>query len=856
MKYRNLVIAVPLAIMGSGCGSSGGSDSTSSSSTTEETRTLSGKVIDGYISGATVCIDENNNSICDANELKTMTDNNGSYSFNKVPAGVYQIIASGGKDIVTGADFNTTLLSIVEVKDKNVSDLMVTPVSTLVTKEYLTNKTAGIKTAKDKVKTRLDINQSVDVLAYDFVAKKDSSLFVKNQEVLNSINLVKVVASENNLSNFDIVGTVLESNGSAISAINQLASKHNLSVETAQLQATLVNNKYDSDSSSPATGDTPPITPANVDFNKFMQDTQNSYKDQREQFENLSKELIYAKPVNPNPAYGESVLLPATMETKRQALISNYQTALSSANSTVDNAKLKSSVETIVDLTTGELTGDFKVLDGAETYANLSMAESLDVISELIDGVHQNVVNAEMNSSNDSITMGDYTFTGKFEKNINGYSLDGVITNTDGFKFEGNRTVEFKALETSSTVATKSVKNLASSIRKVKLFDENNQNNLLKEGQVGITAISETEEIMPILYSSNFPARTVSSGSMSGKITTADNKTISFEMTENSTDGTISNLKFDDSNGTKLSIDKITASSGGLNQVAYGFVSTTNSSTSGSGSTTSEGNGSTGGTAQKDFPTPPDMKKLKGLTTGMSGMGGTVSNSVITEMSSTGDGNFTGYTTICKNEKDCQVLPISYNPDIMNYINDGSAMCQTDENNVTYCPEVISYLNDGSAMCQTDENNMTYCPDIMYATGTGTDIVTTTTMVDKSKIAVENMVFSSSLNNVEYSFKGNGKLGGGYEYSEISGTSTAGKLSSVGSMQMSDNGVVRESTIKGSELGDLNISYSDKKEAPLYAQIDLSSGSMFLKLNKQDGNLTAVDNGGAILSVELPKIEN
>lgn len=46
--------------------SGGGGGSPSTTSTTATPTTLSGKVIDGYIVGAGVCLDVNSNNVCDA----------------------------------------------------------------------------------------------------------------------------------------------------------------------------------------------------------------------------------------------------------------------------------------------------------------------------------------------------------------------------------------------------------------------------------------------------------------------------------------------------------------------------------------------------------------------------------------------------------------------------------------------------------------------------------------------------------------------------------------------------------------------------------------------------------------------
>ncbi|WP_157360224.1 hypothetical protein [Aliagarivorans marinus] len=68
IKYTPLVLPLLLA----GCGSSSGGSQ-------EITGALSGKVIDGYVSGATVFLDLNNNGVMDANEPRAVSTDAGEY---------------------------------------------------------------------------------------------------------------------------------------------------------------------------------------------------------------------------------------------------------------------------------------------------------------------------------------------------------------------------------------------------------------------------------------------------------------------------------------------------------------------------------------------------------------------------------------------------------------------------------------------------------------------------------------------------------------------------------------------------------------------------------------------------------
>ncbi|WP_127472022.1 hypothetical protein [Thiomicrorhabdus aquaedulcis] len=77
MKKSILTTAI-LGLTLTGCG--GGGDSAAGGE--QDVPTISGVVADGYLSGATACLDLNNNSVCDPEEPQDITDSFGQYSFN------------------------------------------------------------------------------------------------------------------------------------------------------------------------------------------------------------------------------------------------------------------------------------------------------------------------------------------------------------------------------------------------------------------------------------------------------------------------------------------------------------------------------------------------------------------------------------------------------------------------------------------------------------------------------------------------------------------------------------------------------------------------------------------------------
>jgi len=88
-----------------------------------KTSIVSGKVIDGYIKNANVCLDLNNNNSCDEDEPSTKTDNNGNFEFEIAQSGT--ILAYGGVDLSTRLPFEGVLKAPSDSKN-------ITPLTTLL----------------------------------------------------------------------------------------------------------------------------------------------------------------------------------------------------------------------------------------------------------------------------------------------------------------------------------------------------------------------------------------------------------------------------------------------------------------------------------------------------------------------------------------------------------------------------------------------------------------------------------------------------------------------------------------------------------------------------------------------------
>lgn len=164
-------IRIPLCVsLGSltllaACGGGGGGSS--SGATTTSTSQLSGKAIDGYLSGATVCFD-NGQGVCDTSQPSTTTDANGNYTL-KVSGDMTGkqldvLVTSNTTDGGNKFTSTFTMSAVVSGTTQNV-----TPFTTMVVSQMKVGKTqADATTAVQNL-----VGSSVDPNA-DYVANGDT----------------------------------------------------------------------------------------------------------------------------------------------------------------------------------------------------------------------------------------------------------------------------------------------------------------------------------------------------------------------------------------------------------------------------------------------------------------------------------------------------------------------------------------------------------------------------------------------------------------------------------------------------------------------------------------------------------
>jgi hypothetical protein len=177
------------------CKNSG--DSVTASTSVEVYQIIGGTVLDGYIRGAEVFVDRNNNLTLDSNESSVTTDNNGFFSNLRGYNG--QLIAKDGIDLDTGFIFENFSLTAKTATDK--TDYIISP---------LTSVGSLLDTPSD-INKIFGISDSIDVYSEDPVAKISEPAFANLYSIGNKLTVLamSVQTLEGNNKNLqDIFQTI------------------------------------------------------------------------------------------------------------------------------------------------------------------------------------------------------------------------------------------------------------------------------------------------------------------------------------------------------------------------------------------------------------------------------------------------------------------------------------------------------------------------------------------------------------------------------------------------------------------------------------------------------------------------
>ena len=139
-------------------------------------RYFDGKVFDGYIRGAEVFVDTNDNLTLDANEASVTSDNQG--SFTKLLFGDGTLVSKGGFDLDTGADL--TNLTLVHKLEGYEASKLASPFTTIIA--YMSD--ASI------INAAMDIDASIDLITTDPIPNLGNGIYDQMYEKGNQLTVL------------------------------------------------------------------------------------------------------------------------------------------------------------------------------------------------------------------------------------------------------------------------------------------------------------------------------------------------------------------------------------------------------------------------------------------------------------------------------------------------------------------------------------------------------------------------------------------------------------------------------------------------------------------------------------------
>ena len=248
-----LAVAAALSACGGGGGAGGvtsGSSSTGSngSGSAATAAALSGKVVDGYLQGAEVCLDTNADKVCDT--AKAITDANGSYSLTHTltadqlaSAHVLVVVPETAKDADDGGKtLKEAGKAAFELLAPAAKPQVVSPLTTLVSERMISNR-QSVADAESSVVGTLKLDNGTALLgaSADFVAANKADLKQLAQTTAVLLGEVKKVVTNTVSSNAGIVKPA-EQQRIEVDAVRDMLRKI---VESNQLAQLGTGNKID-----------------------------------------------------------------------------------------------------------------------------------------------------------------------------------------------------------------------------------------------------------------------------------------------------------------------------------------------------------------------------------------------------------------------------------------------------------------------------------------------------------------------------------------------------------------------------------------------------------------------------------
>ncbi|RQP34148.1 hypothetical protein [Burkholderia ubonensis] len=185
--FAKHILGVSIAAALAACGGGGDSGQPSAGDgTTPTTPTITGKAIDGYLAGATVCLDVNNNGVCDTGEPSAITDATGqfaiSYSGDATGKTLLVQVTPATKDLSRPAGFQFPASFTLSRVVQSSANQVVTPLTALVTAQMQAglSQTQAISAVQGLLGSQVDPNA-------DYVAGNDTATQSRAARVVDKL---------------------------------------------------------------------------------------------------------------------------------------------------------------------------------------------------------------------------------------------------------------------------------------------------------------------------------------------------------------------------------------------------------------------------------------------------------------------------------------------------------------------------------------------------------------------------------------------------------------------------------------------------------------------------------------------